>query len=68
MVGTILVHVYGITLGTDIGTNVSSYMVPLLFLMMVTLKAYCFKTHWDILMVKCLAMMNSSNWDLLMVK
>ena len=43
-------------------------MEPLMVLMIASFWCYLFETHWNILMVKSLAMLKSSNRDLLMVK
>ena len=37
-------------------------------LIMAVLRAYCFDTHWDILMVKGLALMKAPSWNYLVVK
>ena len=39
-------------------------MVP----MMEIFRGYCMETYWDILMVKCMAMMKASNWNVMMLK
>ena len=46
----------------DLGTD------PLMVLMIASLRAYCFKVHWDILMAKCFSLMKASHWDDLVVK
>ena len=44
------------------------YMDYLMVLINEILRAYWLEVHWDILMVKWLALIKSSIWDLLMVK
>ena len=41
---------------------------PLMVILMVSLRDYCFETHWCVLMVKCLDIMKASNWDNIVVK
>ena len=43
-------------------------MDPLMVLMMESLSDYCLETHWDLLMIKCLALIDASNWYIMMVK
>ena len=43
-------------------------MGPLMVLMMASLRDYCLKNNWDILMVKCLALMKSPKGDFMVVK
>ena len=42
-------------------------MDSLMVVMMESLRDYCMETHWDILKVRCMALMKASNWDVLMV-
>ena len=37
-------------------------------LMMARLRAYCFETHWNLLVVKFLDLTKELNWDFLVVK
>ena len=48
--------------------SLNIYMGPLIVIILASLRAYFFETHFDLLMVKCLALMKASKWDLLMVK
>ena len=68
MLGIILVNVYVITIGFDVGTDMVSLDVSLMVIMMVSLRDYCLKNSWDLLMVKFWTLMKASNWDYLMVK
>ena len=43
------------------------YMDPLMVITIEILRYYCLENHWDLLMVKCLALIKASNWDYLMV-
>ena len=37
-------------------------------LMMANLRDYFLETHWDILIVNCMALIKASNWEYIMVK
>ena len=43
-------------------------MDPLMVIMMERLRDYCLETHWDVLMVKCSALIKASDGDIIMVK
>ena len=43
-------------------------MYPLMVIMMARLRDYFFETHWDLIMVKSLALIKASNWDYLLVE
>ena len=43
-------------------------MDTLMVLIMIIMRFHCFDTHWDMLMVKCLALMKVSKWYYLIVK
>ena len=43
-------------------------MDPLMVIMMEIFRDDFLETLWDLLMVKCLALMKASNWDILIVK
>ena len=57
-----------ITFGYDVGTELLSLYISFDVLMMEIFGVYCLETHWDLLMVISLGMMNESNWDYCMVK
>ena len=42
-------------------------MNPLLILIITSLRDYCIENHWDLLMVKCLALLGASKWYNLIV-
>ena len=44
------------------------YMYPLMVLMIESFRGYFVETLWNILTVKCMALIKASNWDVLMVK
>ena len=43
-------------------------MDPLMVPMMESFKGYCIEIHWDILTIKCMALMKTSNRDVPMIK
>ena len=55
-------------LGLMLEQNWALEIGPLMELIIANLRAYWLGVHWDIMMVKFLALTKASNWDLRMVK
>ena len=68
VLGTILGNIYVITLGIDLGTDLVSLNGSLDGYNYGKLEGIFFYDHWDLLLVKSLALMKASKLDLLMVK
>ena len=68
VIGNILVNVDGITLGLNIGTDLGSLDGSFLGYNDGNLEGLFLKIHWDLLIVKCLAMIKETNCEYWIVK
>ena len=67
MIGILLGNLDGIILGLDVGTDLVSLDGFFEVSNDRNLRYYCLEIHWNLLIVKLLALMKASNLDLLVL-